>query len=185
VVNRAGHAIPVPRIVGKIRRNYPVEVDDLKFLRQHTKRLVKITVPGPFTMSQQAQNDFYPTLADAAMGYAQAVKEEIADLFAAGADIVQLDEPYLQAQPEAAEEYGLAALNAALEGAAVQPRFTCALATRPLLTNDPTATRSCRNLKVAAVSRSQLKPRNRTWIPRCLKICVAKPLFSVCLIYPT
>lgn len=118
VVNRAGHVIPVPRIVGKIRRNHPVEVDDLKFLRQHTERLAKITVPGPFTMSQQAQNDFYPSLADAAMGYAQAVKEEIADLFAAGADIVQLDEPYLQAQPEAAEKYGLAALNAALEGAA-------------------------------------------------------------------
>jgi 5-methyltetrahydropteroyltriglutamate--homocysteine methyltransferase len=90
----------------------------LKFLKKHTSRKVKITVPGPFTMSQQAQNDYYKTPAEAAMAYAQAVKEEIADLFAAGADYVQLDEPYMQARPQAAEEYGLEALNAALEGAA-------------------------------------------------------------------
>lgn len=117
-LDRSGHPNPVPRIVGKIRRKHAVEVDDLKFLKRHTDRKVKITVPGPFTMSQQAQNDHYPSLADAAMDYAQAVKEEIADLFEAGADIVQLDEPYMQARPEAAEEYGLEALNAALEGAA-------------------------------------------------------------------
>jgi 5-methyltetrahydropteroyltriglutamate--homocysteine methyltransferase len=108
----------VPRIVGRIRRKHAVEVDDLKFLKAHTKRKVKITLPGPFTMSQQAQNDFYPGLREAALDYAHAVKEEIADLFAAGADVVQLDEPYMQARPEAAEEYGLEALNAALDGAA-------------------------------------------------------------------
>ena len=117
-LDRSGHPNPVPRIVGKIRRKHAVEVDDLKFLKKHTDRMVKITIPGPFTMSQQAQNDFYASPAEAAQDYAVAVREEIADLFAAGADIVQLDEPYMQARPQAAEEYGLDALNAALEGAA-------------------------------------------------------------------
>lgn len=116
-LDRSGHPNPVPRITGKIRRKHAVEVEDLKFLKRHTDRQVKITLPGPFTMSQQAQNDFYDSPREAAMDYAQAVKEEIADLFAAGADVVQLDEPYMQARPEAAEEYGLEALNAALEGA--------------------------------------------------------------------
>jgi 5-methyltetrahydropteroyltriglutamate--homocysteine methyltransferase len=117
-LDRSGHPNPVPRIVGPIRRRHAVEVDDLKFLKAHTDRMVKITLPGPFTMSQQAQNDYYPSPAEAAMAYARAVREEIADLFAAGADIVQLDEPYMEARPEAAESYGLEALNAALEGAA-------------------------------------------------------------------
>jgi 5-methyltetrahydropteroyltriglutamate--homocysteine methyltransferase len=115
-LDRSGHANPVPRIVGKIRRMHAVEVEDLKFLRQHTDRQIKITVPGPFTMAMQAQNDFYPTLAEAAMDYAVAVNAEIRDLFAAGADIVQIDEPYMQARPKPAEEFGLAALNRALEG---------------------------------------------------------------------
>ena len=106
----------MPRIVGKIRRMHSVEVEDLKFLRRHTSRRVKITVPGPFTMTQQAQNDFYADEADAAMDYAAAVNEEIKDLFAAGADVVQIDEPYLQARPEKARQYGLTALNRALEG---------------------------------------------------------------------
>ena len=115
-LDRSGHPNPVPRIVGKIRRKHPVQVEDLKFLNSQTDRLVKITVPGPFTMSQQAQNDFYGTLEEAAMDYAVAVNEEIKDLFAAGADIVQVDEPYLQARPKVADEYGLIALNRALEG---------------------------------------------------------------------
>ncbi|MCC5987444.1 MAG: 5-methyltetrahydropteroyltriglutamate--homocysteine methyltransferase [Pararhodobacter sp.] len=115
-LDRSGHPNPVPRIVGPIRRRHAVEVEDMKFLRAHTDRMVKITVPGPFTMSQQAQNDYYPTLAEAAMDYARAVREEIEDLFAAGADVVQIDEPYMQARPEAAEEYGLDALNTALDG---------------------------------------------------------------------
>ena len=118
VINRSGQPNPVPRIISRIRRQHAVEVADLRFLKQHTNKRVKITVPGPFTMSQQAQNDFYPSLREAALDYAAAVKEEIADLFAAGADVVQLDEPYMQANPEAAEEYGLEALNAALDGAA-------------------------------------------------------------------
>jgi len=115
-LDRSGHPNPVPRIVGKVRRRHPVEVEDVKFLRRHTKRKIKMTVPGPFTMSQQAQNDHYAHLADAAMDYAAAVNEEIKDLFAAGADIVQIDEPYMQARPKLAEEYGLNALNRALEG---------------------------------------------------------------------
>jgi len=115
-LDRSGHPNPVPRISGKIRRKHAVQVEDVKFLRQHTTRPIKITVPGPFTMSQQAQNDFYRHPADAALDYAVAVNAEIRDLFAAGADIVQIDEPYMQARPEPAEEYGLQALNAALEG---------------------------------------------------------------------
>jgi 5-methyltetrahydropteroyltriglutamate--homocysteine methyltransferase len=115
-LDRSGHPNPVPRIVGKIRRKHAVEVEDLKFLKRHTTHKVKITVPGPFTMSQQAQNDFYPNAEAAAMDYAIAVNAEIKDLFAAGADIVQIDEPYMQARPARAEEYGLKALNAALDG---------------------------------------------------------------------
>jgi 5-methyltetrahydropteroyltriglutamate--homocysteine methyltransferase len=115
-LDRSGHPNPVPRIVGRIRRMRPVEVDDLKFLKAHTTRKTKITVPGPFTMLQQAQNDFYASEEEAAMDYAAAVNEEIQDLFAAGADVVQVDEPYMQARPEKARQYGLQALNRALEG---------------------------------------------------------------------
>jgi 5-methyltetrahydropteroyltriglutamate--homocysteine methyltransferase len=115
-LDRSGHPNPVPRITGPIRRRHPVEVDDVRFLRAHTDRTVKITVPGPFTMSQQAQNDYYPDREAAAFGYAEAVNEEVRDLFEAGADIVQLDEPYLQARPEEARSYGVAVLNRALDG---------------------------------------------------------------------
>jgi 5-methyltetrahydropteroyltriglutamate--homocysteine methyltransferase len=115
-LDRSGHPNPVPRITGPIERPHPVQVRDLQFLRAHTDRPIKITVPGPFTMSQQAQNDFYPDAEAAAMAYADAVNAEIKDLFAAGADIVQVDEPYLQARPDPARAYGLAALTAALDG---------------------------------------------------------------------
>jgi 5-methyltetrahydropteroyltriglutamate--homocysteine methyltransferase len=115
-LDRSGHANPVPRIVGRIKRMRPVEVEDLKFLKANTRRMTKITVPGPFTMLQQAQNDFYESEEAAAMDYAKAVNAEIKDLFAAGADVVQIDEPYMQARPEKARQYGLQALNRALEG---------------------------------------------------------------------
>ena len=115
-LDRSGHPNPVPRIVGKVRRKHPVEVGDVEFLRAHTVRSIKITVPGPFTMSQQAQNDYYPSEEEAAIDYAAAVNEEIRDLFAAGADIVQIDEPYMQARPEKARQFGLSALNRALDG---------------------------------------------------------------------
>ena len=116
-LDRSGHPNPVPRVVGRIRRRHPVEVDDLLFLRRHTDRTVKMTVPGPFTMSQQAQIEHYGGSRElAAMDYAEAVNGEIRDLFAAGADIVQIDEPYMQARPDDARAYGLRALNRALEG---------------------------------------------------------------------
>jgi len=115
-LDRSGHPNPVPRVVGKIKRRGPVEVRDLKFLRSQTSKPVKMTVPGPFTMSQQAQNDFYKDEAEMALDYADAVNAEIKDLFAAGADIVQIDEPYMQARPEKARRFGVAAINRALAG---------------------------------------------------------------------
>ena len=115
-LDRSGHPNPVPRVVGRIRRKHPVEVRDVEFLRANTDRRIKMTVPGPFTMSQQAQNDFYDSAEEMAMDYAAAVNEEIKDLFAAGADIVQIDEPYIQARPEPARQYGVNALNRALDG---------------------------------------------------------------------
>jgi 5-methyltetrahydropteroyltriglutamate--homocysteine methyltransferase len=116
VLGRSGRLNTVPRITGKICRKYPVQTRDVQFLRANTDRLIKITVPGPFTMIQQAHNDFYGNDEAASLDYAAAVNEEIKDLFAAGADIVQIDEPYLQAEPEKARRYGVAALNRALDG---------------------------------------------------------------------
>ena len=116
-LDRSGHPNPVPRVVGPIRRRHAVGVRDLQFLRQHTKRQIKITVPGPFTMAQQAQIDYYDGSRElASLDYATALNAEIKDLFAAGADVVQIDEPYMQARPEEARAFGLAALNRALEG---------------------------------------------------------------------
>ncbi|HLA21685.1 MAG TPA: uroporphyrinogen decarboxylase family protein [Pseudolabrys sp.] len=115
-LDRSGHPNPVPRVTGKVRRRHPVEVRDLEFLRANTDRTIKITVPGPFTMSQQAQNDFYKDEQEMILDYAAAVNAEIKDLFAAGADIVQIDEPYMQARPEKARQVGLKGLNAALDG---------------------------------------------------------------------
>lgn len=115
-LDRTGHPNPVPRVVGPVRRSRPILVRDLEFLRRHTDRRVKMTLPGPFTITQQAQNDYYPDDRSLAMDVAAAVNEEVRDLFAAGADVVQLDEPYLQARPEKAKAYGVAAINRALEG---------------------------------------------------------------------
>ena len=115
-LDRSGHPNPVPRVVGPVSRRHPVQVRDLQFLRAHTSRRTKITVPGPFTMSQQAQDDHYGDPAAVGMAYADAVREEILDLFEAGADVVQVDEPYMQARPEAAREYGLEALKRATDG---------------------------------------------------------------------
>jgi 5-methyltetrahydropteroyltriglutamate--homocysteine methyltransferase len=115
-IDRTGHPNPVPRITGPIRRREPVMVRDVEFLRRNTDRPIKITVPGPFTMSQQAQNDYYPDAASAALGFAAAVNAEVRDLKRAGADVVQLDEPYLQARSADAHQYALAAIARALEG---------------------------------------------------------------------
>lgn len=115
-LDRSGHPNPVPRVVGRIQRRHAVETRDVAFLRANTDRKIKITVPGPFTMAQQAQNDFYKDEAEMAHDYAIAVNAEIRDLLAAGADYVQVDEPYMQARPDKARAYGLAALDRALEG---------------------------------------------------------------------
>ena len=115
-LDRSGHPNPVPRVVGPIRRRSPVQVRDVQFLRDHTTKPIKITVPGPFTMSQQAQDDYYKDEVALAMDYAAAVNVEIKDLFVAGADIVQVDEPYMQARPEKAKQFGVQVLDRALEG---------------------------------------------------------------------
>lgn len=115
-IDRTGKANPVPRVAGPIRRRGPIEAQDARFLKERAGGWVKITLPGPFTMTQQAQNDHYPDDAAMAMAYAAAVNEEIHDLFAAGVDVVQLDEPYLQARPEQARGYAIEAIERALDG---------------------------------------------------------------------
>jgi 5-methyltetrahydropteroyltriglutamate--homocysteine methyltransferase len=117
-LNRSGRPIPVPRVTGKVRRKHPVEVRDVEILRANTKRKIKATVPGPFTMAKQAQDDFYGDEEAMAMDYAAAVNAEIKDLFAAGADVVQIDEPWMQQHPDKARQYGLGALDRALDGVA-------------------------------------------------------------------
>ena len=116
VISRSGHEVLVPRITGKIRRKHAVQVRDIQFLRANTDRLIKITVPGPFTMTQQAVDEFYKDEKAVALVYAAAVNEEIKDLFAAGADYVQIDEPWMQSSPDKARAYGVDALNRALDG---------------------------------------------------------------------
>ncbi len=116
LIGRAGKPNKVPLITGPLKRVSPVHVDDVKFLRKHTDRLVKITIPGPFTLSQLAVSEYYKSTEDMAMAYAECLNEEIHDLFAAGADIVQFDEPYLQARYEEAQKYGVEAVNRAFKG---------------------------------------------------------------------
>jgi 5-methyltetrahydropteroyltriglutamate--homocysteine methyltransferase len=115
-LNRSGQLIPVPRVIGKIRRKYPVELRDARFLRENTDRLIKMTVPGPFTMAQQCQDDFYHDEERLVMDYAAAVNEEVRDLFEAGVNVVQLDEPWMQARLEKARRYAVEAINRALDG---------------------------------------------------------------------
>jgi len=116
VINRSGKPIPVPRVVGPIQRRHAVELRDLKVLRANTDRQIKATVPGPFTMGKQAQDDYYKDEEAVALAYADAVNAEIKDLFAAGADVVQIDEPWMQQHPDKARQYGLKALDRALAG---------------------------------------------------------------------
>ena len=115
-VNRSGGQSVVPRIVGPIRRTRPIEIGDVRFLRRNTAKKIKITLPGPFTMTQQAQDDYYRDEEALAMAYAAAVNEEVRELKAAGADVVQLDEPWLQARADRAARYGVKAINRALQG---------------------------------------------------------------------
>ena len=115
-INRSGKPIPVPRVAGPIRRRGPTEVRDVEFLRRNTSKTIKITLPGPFTMAQQAQDDYYKDEEALALAFAAAVNDEIRELKMAGADVVQIDEPWLQARPERAARYGVKAINRALEG---------------------------------------------------------------------
>ena len=116
VSGRMGKPTPVPRVTGPIRRRHPVEVRDVQFLRANTDQQIKITLPGPFTMSMQAHDEHYRDEEAFAMAYAEVVAEEARDLVAAGADVIQLDEPWLQARPEQAKRYGVKAINRALQG---------------------------------------------------------------------
>ena len=116
IIGSTGNPIQVPRVVGPIRRVRPVQVGDVKFLRENTDGLIKATVPGPFTLAQQAENEHYPDRQSLAMDYAVCVNQEVQDLFAAGADVVQLDEPWLRTNPREAREYAVAAIDKALEG---------------------------------------------------------------------
>jgi 5-methyltetrahydropteroyltriglutamate--homocysteine methyltransferase len=116
IIGRAGKPVNVPRIVGRIRRRHPVEVRDVEFLRRNTERTIKITLPGPFTMSRQARNEFYDDEEELAMDLAAAVNEEAHDLKQAGADVIQLDEPWVETAPEVAARHALKALDRALAG---------------------------------------------------------------------
>jgi 5-methyltetrahydropteroyltriglutamate--homocysteine methyltransferase len=116
VLDRSGNPMPAPKVMGEIRRRDPVEVRDVEFLRANTERLVKVTVPGPFTMAQQAANEHYEHPEEVAFAFADAVREEVRDLFAAGADIVQLDEPWMESRADAARQYGIETLERALDG---------------------------------------------------------------------
>jgi 5-methyltetrahydropteroyltriglutamate--homocysteine methyltransferase len=119
IVSRSGQPTPVPRVVGKIRRTQPVERQDMEFLRRHTDRAAKITLPGPFTMSQQARNEFYKDEEELAMAFAEAVNAEALDLQKAGADVIQLDEPWVRNNPDQAKRYAVKAINRALKGITV------------------------------------------------------------------
>ena len=116
VRTRSGQMTPVPRVVGKLRRTRPVELRDMEFLRANTTLPAKITLPGPFTMGQQAKNEFYKDDEEMAMDFAVAVNEEALELEKAGADVIQLDEPWLRNDPEAAQRYAVKAINRALQG---------------------------------------------------------------------
>jgi len=146
ITDRYGNQTRVPRVVGRIRRTRPVEVRDMQFLRRNTDRPAKITLPGPFTMAQQAQNEHYRDVEEMAMDFAAAVNEEAKDLQAAGADVIQLDEPWLRNDPEAAARFAVPAINRALAGLTV-----------------PTALHLC--FGYAAVVRHQ-KPTGYSFLPQ-------------------
>jgi 5-methyltetrahydropteroyltriglutamate--homocysteine methyltransferase len=116
ITDRYGNQTAVPRVVGRVRRTRPVELRDMQFLRRHTDHPAKITLPGPFTMTQQARNEFYRVVESLAMDFAAAVNAEARELEAAGADLIQLDEPWLRNDPEGAKRYAVPAINRALEG---------------------------------------------------------------------
>jgi 5-methyltetrahydropteroyltriglutamate--homocysteine methyltransferase len=139
IKNRAGHDTVVPRVVGKVRRRAAVEVGDMQFLRRNTVRKAKITLPGPFTMTQQVKNEFYKDQEELAMDYAAAVNQEARDLQAAGADVIQLDEPWLRNDPEAAKRFAVKAINRALDGITVPTVVHLCFGYAFLVSNKPTS----------------------------------------------
>jgi 5-methyltetrahydropteroyltriglutamate--homocysteine methyltransferase len=139
IKNRAGAETVVPRVVGRVRRRGPVEVRDMQFLRRNTDRKAKITLPGPFTMTQQVKNEFYKDQEELAMDYAAAVNEEVRDLQAAGADVIQLDEPWLRNDPDAAKRFAVKAINRALEGVTVPTVVHLCFGYAFLVKNKPTS----------------------------------------------
>jgi 5-methyltetrahydropteroyltriglutamate--homocysteine methyltransferase len=130
ITDRYGNQTQVPRVVGPIRRVRPIELRDMQFLRRNTDRPAKITLPGPFTMAQQARNEHYRDLEELAMDYAEAVNAEAHDLQAAGADVIQLDEPWLRNDPEAAKRYAVPRSIARSPASPCRPRSISASATR-------------------------------------------------------
>ena len=182
-LDRSGHPNPVPRVVGRIRRRHPVEVRDVTFLRANTDRRIKMTVPGAFTMAQQAQNDFYKDEVELAMDYATAVNEEIKDLFAAGADVVQIDEPYMQARPAKAKQYGVKVLNRALEGITGTTAVHICFGYAAIIHQRPSAY-SFPNSKQPMYSRFRSKLRSRISTARCSRGCPERPSCSRSWISP-
>ena len=167
VPGRAGGTNAVPRVVGRVRRARPVEVDDLRFLRSRTDRTIKITLPGPFTMSQQSYNEAYDDEAELAMDFAAAVNEEVHDLFAAGADVVQIDEPWLQSRAEKAREFALPRSTAHSRTRPVRPPCIRASATPTSSTTARPATRSWPSWRAARPTSWRSRPPSRGSRRRC------------------
>ena len=183
VISRTGNTILVPRVVGRIRRKHPVEVRDLQFLRANTDRKIKITVPGPFTMSQQAQNDHYSTEEEMALDYAAAVNAEMKDLFAAGADIVQIDEPWMEAQPEKARRFGLGAVARALEGIAGTTALHICFGYAAMVPDARRRIHFSQSWQVLPCGKFRSKPGSPSLIARSLQNFPARPSFSASLIF--
>ena len=184
-INRNGRPIPVPRVVGPIRRTRPVELRDLAVLRANTRRAVKVTVPGPFTMSKQAQDEFYRDPEALALAYAEAVNAEVLDLFAAGADIVQLDEPWMQQHPDDARRYGLKALDRALAGATGTTAVHLCFGYAALVRDKPSRLflpHGARGLR--RCSKSPSRRRSQSSTSKCCGGCRRRPLFWASSISP-
>jgi 5-methyltetrahydropteroyltriglutamate--homocysteine methyltransferase len=156
-IDRTGKPVPVPRVVGPIRRRESVEVDQVAFLKAHTDLPIKVTLPGPFTMTQQAKNEYYREPGELALAYADAVNAEMKELFAAGVAIVQLDEPYVQARPEAAREYALAAIDCALAGATGTTALHVCFGYGKHVANKPTGYAFCAELDACAADEISLE----------------------------
>ena len=183
-LDRSGHPNLVPRVTGRIRRKFPVELRDVEFLRANTDRTIKITVPGPFTMAQQAQNDYYEDEQEMVLDYAAAVNAEIKDLFAAGADIVQIDEPYMQARPEKARNYGLRGLEAALNGITGTTAIHICFGYAAIIHVRPKGYSFLPELAGSPVHQVSIETAQSNLDCGCWKICRERPLSSAHSIFP-